>query len=475
MMITNFQKIAHTRGADSFSQEQIRKINSQMTSCICNITQNNISGTGFFCKIPFPDSYYLLPVLITCNHVLDEGSICTGKSINFNLNEKSYSLFMDDSRKKYTNVIKDITFIEIKRNDNIKNVSFLDIDENIYINKLEDENSIYDEKYLYEDEKSVYVLHFEYGKDNKYSPGNILYIKKSKKGYYKIMYSCSTKQGSSGGPIINSSNYKVIGIHRGYERNCDLNLGMIIEVPNEFYNYYNKKRVDNLDNYYSNLIKYSEIHEHTFYFDEEINEQCNICLQKIEYTPGYKCDYCKIILCLDCTSKIFDEQKMKNLHHHPLNLTKKIKNWICDICSFNYSDQYISFFCHQCGFDACGFCYLDRNNKSIGLMIENNKSIHKHPLYYKKKLNTECSFCDKKIKNKPGYECKKCDIILCLSCDFIIFHKKTNFIHPHNLKLKNRIIWECNLCMKYYFFQASCCIQCDYDICYKCYNNSLKN
>ena len=29
-------------------------------------------GTGFFCKIPFPNNNHLLPVLITNNHVMNE-------------------------------------------------------------------------------------------------------------------------------------------------------------------------------------------------------------------------------------------------------------------------------------------------------------------------------------------------------------------------------------------------------------------
>ena len=71
-----------------------------MTNCICNIIHNNITGTGFFCRIPYPDYYSLLPILISCNNVLDERSISKGKRINLILNGKSYSLLIDDSRKK---------------------------------------------------------------------------------------------------------------------------------------------------------------------------------------------------------------------------------------------------------------------------------------------------------------------------------------------------------------------------------------
>ena len=38
----------------------------------------DIVGTGFFSKIPFPDIFHFLPVLITCNHALDKNSIALG-------------------------------------------------------------------------------------------------------------------------------------------------------------------------------------------------------------------------------------------------------------------------------------------------------------------------------------------------------------------------------------------------------------
>lgn len=35
--------------------------------CACKIVDGKNLGTGFFCKIPFPDESNLLPVLMTCN------------------------------------------------------------------------------------------------------------------------------------------------------------------------------------------------------------------------------------------------------------------------------------------------------------------------------------------------------------------------------------------------------------------------
>ena len=55
--------------------EGIKIILSQMENCICKIYQNERKGTGFFCKIPFPDKNNLLNVLITNNHILNKEKI----------------------------------------------------------------------------------------------------------------------------------------------------------------------------------------------------------------------------------------------------------------------------------------------------------------------------------------------------------------------------------------------------------------
>ena len=56
--------------------DKLIKINEQMIKCTCDI-KCIISGhgTGFFCRIPFPNFFHLLPVLITNNHVLGENDI----------------------------------------------------------------------------------------------------------------------------------------------------------------------------------------------------------------------------------------------------------------------------------------------------------------------------------------------------------------------------------------------------------------
>lgn len=211
---------------DSLSAEQLRQALNQMEISICKIKkENNIFGTGFFCKIPFPNKLNLLPVLITCNHVLDSNDISQGKKINFSLNNDKfqYSIIIDKSRIAYTNFKFDITIIEIKpEEDNIKIESFLDIDENI------DKNNPHD---TYKD-KCIYILHYEDGKNMKYSIGNIKSIAKDS---FNIRHLCTTNVGSSGGPIINLFNYKVMGIHKGYKNKFNLgtHLGIVIKEFNK--------------------------------------------------------------------------------------------------------------------------------------------------------------------------------------------------------------------------------------------------
>lgn len=70
-----------------------------------------------------------MPLLIICNHVLDQMSISDGKNINLNYKDVDYSLLIDKSRIVYTNKLEDITIIEIKGNDPINIQIFLEIDD----------------------------------------------------------------------------------------------------------------------------------------------------------------------------------------------------------------------------------------------------------------------------------------------------------------------------------------------------------
>ena len=201
-----------TEDHESLNKDQLKQATFQMENCVCKIKLvNNKIGTGFFCLIPFPKKSNPLPVLITCNHVLNENNLVEGEKIYFSLNDEKIqkSIIISKSRKTFTNEEKDVTFIEIKPDeDNINDESILDLDENIFKDDL---NKIYEKK-------SVYIVHYEEGKVVKYSLGKIKYIDNNK---FNINHNCKTLAGSSGSPIINVTNFKVIGVHYGYKKNSN--------------------------------------------------------------------------------------------------------------------------------------------------------------------------------------------------------------------------------------------------------------
>ena len=101
-----------------------KKIVEQMEKCICKIKINNKQGTGFFCKIPFPDKNKILPVLITNNHILDENEL-SENNVEIQLfikAEEDIKRINLNKRMKYTNEEYDISIIEIKEKDERKNM-----------------------------------------------------------------------------------------------------------------------------------------------------------------------------------------------------------------------------------------------------------------------------------------------------------------------------------------------------------------
>ena len=214
--------------AISIPTSALKIITDLSDKCICKIQlKPKGSATGFFCAIPFPDKYNRLPVLVTNNHVLNKNNIMDGKTVKFSIknDEFKFEIKLDVKRKRYTNEKYDITFIEIKKDiDNLDIDTFLDIDEDIF-----EEN--YENKL---DKKSVYLLHYPFGNLSEYTSGII-------KGFFLdekfvFMHSCQTQKGSSGSPIINITKHKVIGIHKGFEKNKNFNLGTLLKEPiNEFY------------------------------------------------------------------------------------------------------------------------------------------------------------------------------------------------------------------------------------------------
>ena len=209
---------------EPISIESTEKILEQMKKYVCKI-YNKKEGTGFFTRIPYKS--ILLPVLITNNHIINENDIKNNKIISIYLNyeNKTRNIKLDNTRKKYTNEILDVTIIEIKENkDNIK--YFLELDKNIIdsleLNKEEITNKL---ENVYSN-KSIYILNYPEGNNVMVSYGPPPRINNE-----KIEHKCSTKGGSSGSPILLTENQKLIGVHYGTFEKKYYNIGTLIIYP----------------------------------------------------------------------------------------------------------------------------------------------------------------------------------------------------------------------------------------------------
>ena len=224
------------KGPDAISPDKFPIITEQSKYSICQIEKNGGKGTGVLCKIPFPDSLNLLTVIITCNHVLNEKDIKQENRIKllFNNGEITKYLPLDNDRKIYTNDSKnvDLTIIEIKKDDGFNTNVFLDVDNFLY--KGDDLNAIY--KKL----KNIYLIHYPQGPDYKISFGAIKSISVDN---YGIEHFSDTDNGSSGCPIINISNCRIIGIHKGSHKKYDYKLGTALKEPIKEFNM-NKNMID---------------------------------------------------------------------------------------------------------------------------------------------------------------------------------------------------------------------------------------
>ena len=183
-----------------------KKIIEQMEKNIFKIKIGNEQGTGFFCNIPFPNKENMLPVIITNNHIIKENILYkNNEEIHLNIKgEKDIKTINLNNRLKYTNKDQDITIIEIKKEDNINN--YLKLDDQIINDILNESNENKD--YI---DKTVYIIQYPEG-ELSVSFGIIEKIFEDKK--YDFKHKCNTKLGSSGSPILNIINNKLIGIHK---------------------------------------------------------------------------------------------------------------------------------------------------------------------------------------------------------------------------------------------------------------------
>ena len=133
----------------------------QINNSICKIEKEQTTGTGFIFIIPFPDTFNWLPVLFTCNHILNNSELKIGRIIKLIFNQKKIPIKLNESRKIYTSDENeyDTTIIELKQGE-YNNNDLLEIDDDIY--KEGQLDDIYKQS-------SVYIIHYPIGIEPKYS------------------------------------------------------------------------------------------------------------------------------------------------------------------------------------------------------------------------------------------------------------------------------------------------------------------
>ena len=201
-------------GKGILSVDGIKDYLSKAEKAICQIKKSDGGiGSGFFCKIPYTENdNLLLPVLITCNQVLDRKSI-TSNDITIIINGETKTIPLK-GRHRWTDIILQFTCIEIKENeDNINTFFYLDY--NILGNNSS--NNCYLGKK---------ILIFGINKNDKQIAVSNGLIKECKPEYFE--YTCNTYPGYLGGCIVNQNNNCVIGVDKGKIDNSDLSTGIFI-------------------------------------------------------------------------------------------------------------------------------------------------------------------------------------------------------------------------------------------------------
>mgnify|MGYP003571341013 CR=1 FL=1 len=170
---------------------------------------NKLIGQGIGCNIPFPDYLNLLPMIIITN--FSSSSILTGSIIELKKGSLTKSIKIDKNRKIFKKKIIDkninirIIMIEIIPSDN------LNLNEDLVFRDFES--------------KEIYCLYI-----NNIIQGNITYFDNSFVNY-SFDYE---KDIPPGAPILDFSNYGLIGINYGF-KNYGINIGVrLSSIINEF-------------------------------------------------------------------------------------------------------------------------------------------------------------------------------------------------------------------------------------------------
>ena len=230
----------------------------QMKNCVCQISNEQKMGTGFFAGIIDLVRFRFSKVLITTSRVLGKNDILPGKIITLHINggEVKKTIKIDSNRITYTSKEHyGITIIELNKNDNINNYLMFDVG---FINKINlNEEEIINNNNSYNNQfkkESIYLLNYIPGEDIFVSYGILDNINKD-----QINYKCHTQQGSAGSPILLLRNNMVIGVHMGaYGCTYNKKFGKLLikSLKKYFQIYEDHLKEMNINKIYNDIMNY---------------------------------------------------------------------------------------------------------------------------------------------------------------------------------------------------------------------------
>ena len=201
------------------------KIGKQMEKCVVKIIKGK-GGSGFFLEIPNKKNGKKILVLITNNHVIEIDDVKNEDTlIDYCFDNGEKKNFKMKGRKRYSNEIYDITIIEMLDSDNLKDENFLELDDEVSFDNIDNEEIFKKQSKNYYQDSPVYCIGFPKVENVMVSFGKTLNVTEDS---YELPHSCDTEPGSSGSPILSIKSNKVFAVHFGSSTNFKKNLSVII-------------------------------------------------------------------------------------------------------------------------------------------------------------------------------------------------------------------------------------------------------
>jgi hypothetical protein len=207
-----------TENIVSTMEGTINIYNQIKNNCICAIQITSYgyteTYTGFFCYLPYNGTK--ISVLMTSWNAINEYYSSDNLILFFDNYKTQKTIKMNKNRILYSSDKFNLTIIEIKPEDNLNICNFLELDENLFKNNSE---------IIYEN-KPLYILSYQKEKGVLVSYGSL-----NKKVTHNLIHLCEVEESSSGAPILNLENNKVIGIHISSQKNPYYNKGTFLKYP----------------------------------------------------------------------------------------------------------------------------------------------------------------------------------------------------------------------------------------------------